>query len=159
LLFSTGLRSSEARCIRLADLDKGQQLITIRQGKGGKFRHVPYGVPTQRAVAAYLKHPLRKRFDRPELWLTDEGKPFTSDGFRQIFDRLEAKTGIHCNPHKWRHSSAIQYLRSGGKLEHLKTILGHSTYDMTLHYARLAGADIVAEHRIADPAKSLRSRG
>ncbi len=158
LLFSTGIRASEVRGIGVNDLDKGQQLITIRSGKGAKFRLVPYGLPVQRAVAAYLKHAERRQYDADRLFLTNEGQPFTQDGMRQIFRRLEDKTGIKCNAHKWRHSAAIQYLRGGGKLEHLKAILGHSTYDMTLHYARLAGADLVAEHRVADPARSLRVR-
>jgi site-specific recombinase XerD len=158
LLFSTGIRASEVRDIAVADLDKGQQLITIRSGKGAKFRLVRYGVPVQRAVAAYLKHAERRQYDADRLFLTDDGKPFTQDGFRQIFRRLEDKTGIKCNAHKWRHSAAVQYLRGGGKLENLKAILGHSTYDMTLHYARLAGTDLVAEHRVADPARALRVR-
>ena len=158
LLFSTGIRASEVRGIGVNDVDRGQQLITIRAGKGAKFRLVPYGVPVQRAVSAYLKHAERRQYDADRLFLTDEGKPFTQDGLRQIFRRLEDKTGINCNAHKWRHSAAIQYLRGGGKLENLKAILGHSTYDMTLHYARLAGVDLVAEHRVADPARSLRVR-
>jgi site-specific recombinase XerD len=158
LLFSTGIRASELRDITPADLNPGQNLITIRQGKGMKFRLIPYSPPTQRAIAAYLAHPLRKRFDRPEVFLTDDGTPLTQDGFRQIFRRLEAKTGIKCNPHKWRHTAAVQYLRNGGKVEALKTMLGHSTYDLTLRYARLAGVDLVEGHRQADPVKALKTK-
>lgn len=59
---------------------------------------------------------------------------------------------------QWRHSVAIQYLRSGGKAEALKAMLGHTTLDMTLHYARIAGVDLASAHATADPAKSLKTR-
>jgi integrase/recombinase XerD len=75
-----------------------------------------------------------------------------------MLTRLEAKTGVHCNPHKWRHSSAIQYLRNGGKVESLRAMLGHTTLTMTLHYARIAGVDLAAAHETADPARSLKVR-
>jgi hypothetical protein len=49
-------------------------------------------------------------------------------------------------------------LRGGGKLETLPAIMGHSTFDLTLRYARLAGVDLASAHELADPARALRSR-
>ena len=40
----------------------------------------------------------------------------------------------------------------------LKAMLGHTTLDMTLHYARIAGVDLTAAHETADPARSLKVR-
>jgi hypothetical protein len=37
-------------------------------------------------------------------------------------------------------------------------MLGHSTLDMTLHYATLAGTDLTTAHETADPARSLKVR-
>lgn len=72
--------------------------------------------------------------------------------------RRGRRAGVHANPHKWRHSAAIQYLRGGGRIETLKALLGHTTLDMTLHYARIAGVDLTSAHAVADPARSLKTR-
>jgi hypothetical protein len=43
-------------------------------------------------------------------------------------------------------------------LETLRAMLGHTTLDMSLHYARIAGVDLAAAHELADPARSLKTR-
>jgi integrase/recombinase XerD len=75
-----------------------------------------------------------------------------------MLKRYEGWTGIHCNPHKFRHTAAITYLRNGGRVETLRAMLGHSKIDQTLHYARIAGVDLAAAHELADPARSLKTR-
>lgn len=119
---------------------------------------VPLGDKVDRAIEKYQRHPGYQAHIDGWLWLTDDGLPLPYTGLRQITHRLERRSGIHCNPHKWRHSAAIQYLRSGGRVEMLKAMLGHTTLDMTLHYARIAGVDLTAAHETADPARSLKVR-
>ncbi len=80
------------------------------------------------------------------------------DALEMMMKRRSARTGIHCNPHKFRHSCAVQYLRNGGRVEVLRAMLGHSKLDMTLHYARIAGIDLTEAHDTADPARALRLR-
>lgn len=157
LLFSTGLRLAEIVALHMEDIDYGRGLILVRRGKGGKFRVVPLGTTVERALDKYLSHPKRGE-GHGALFLAGGGQALSYRGFRAIFYRLEARTGVRCNPHKWRHSSAVQYLRAGGRVETLKAMLGHSTLDMTLHYARVAGVDLVAAHEVCDPARSLKVR-
>jgi integrase len=38
LLYGTGLRITEALCLRVKDIDFAQRAIYVRQGKGGKDR-------------------------------------------------------------------------------------------------------------------------
>jgi integrase/recombinase XerD len=75
-----------------------------------------------------------------------------------MLHRKGQELGIRANPHLWRHTAARHYLRNGGRVEALRVMLGHSTLDMTLHYARLEGADLTAAHETADPASKLRGR-
>jgi site-specific recombinase XerD len=156
LLFSTGMRASELLSLQVSDLDWEKGLITIRRAKGGKTRMVPLAGKAEKALDRYLTH--RKRPHGEYVFLTQLGEPMTYDALHQVFRYLTTKTGIKCNPHKWRHSAAIQYLRSGGRVEELRTLLGHSSVEMSFHYARIAGVDLTMAHATADPARSLRIR-
>jgi len=156
LLFSTGLRSAELVGLCVEDLDYDRGLILVRRGKGGKFRQVPLAGKAEKAIDRYLSH--KNRPDAAGIFLTDEGEPLTQNGLVCMLKRYEGWTGIHCNPHKFRHSAAITYLRNGGKIETLRAMLGHTTLTMTLHYARIAGVDLSAAHETADPARSLKVR-
>jgi site-specific recombinase XerD len=156
-LYSTGLRATELVSLRLEDLDYDRGLITIRKGKGGKFRLVPLGPKVEKAIARYLARRQGKE-DNSYLFLSDEGQPLSYVALRQILRRRGAKAGIRCHAHQFRHSFAVAYLRNGGRLETLRAIMGHSAYELTLHYARLAGVDLAAAHDTADPTRSLKAR-
>ncbi len=153
LLFSTGLRATELTSLQAEDVDWTRGLIVVRRGKGGKYRVVPLGPKVERALDRYLDG----RATGP-LFVTDDGEPMTFTTLRELLRRRGKKAGVKANPHKWRHSAAIQYLRSGGRVETLRAMLGHSTLDMTLHYARIAGADLADAHQTADPTKALKTR-
>ncbi len=90
------------------------------------------------------------------VFLTDKGTPLRKAGLHMMLQGREQAAAIHANPHKWRHSAAVQYLRGGGWIETLKAMLGHSTLDMILHYARIAGVDLATAHVTANPARSLK---
>lgn len=159
LLFSTGLRAAEACGLRVGDVNWDKGLITIRRGKGGKFRLVPLGSKVEHALEKYLAHQERPDVgEEGALFLTDDGQPLVYTGLKDMLLRRGAKTGIHANPHKWRHSAAVTYLRNGGRLETLRLMLGHSEYTTTLHYARLAGTDVAEAHELADPTKTLKHK-
>ncbi len=158
LLYSTGLRADELLKLQQGDIDWSQGLILVRRGKGGKFRVVPLGGKAEKALDRYLGSPKRPASEGGAVFLTERGEPLTYSGLRQVLRRLEERAGVHANPHKWRHSAAVQYLRNGGKVEVLRAMLGHSTLNMTLHYARIAGVDLSAAHETADPTRSLKTR-
>lgn len=155
-LYSTGLRAAELLALRVADIDYGRGLITVRRGKGGKGRVVPLGSKVDRAIDRYLAG--RNTSQGDLIFLTDDGAPMSYVALRQMLRRRGDMAGVKANAHKFRHSFAVAYLRGGGKLETLRSIMGHSTFDLTLHYARLAGVDIAEAHERADPARLLRSR-
>ncbi|MCW2741787.1 MAG: xerC3, partial [Blastococcus sp.] len=66
LLYASGIRVSELVGLDVDDVDRGRRLLRVL-GKGRKERSVPYGVPAERAVDAWLTR------GRPALVGPDSG--------------------------------------------------------------------------------------
>jgi site-specific recombinase XerD len=60
--------------------------------------------------------------------------PLTRDGVERLMARLEASSGVHCNPHKLRHTFATRCVDKGVPMFHLQDALGHRSLDMTRRY-------------------------
>ena len=161
-LLDTGLRASELCSLRIGDVDLKSGKVIVRHGvgggsKGGKGRIVYMGKSTRRAVWRYLAD--REDGNEPEapLFLGKSYRPMNKDGLRLVITALGKKANVSkCHPHKFRHTFAITYLRSGGDLFTLKSLLGHSTLEMVEHYARIAEVDIEQAHQRASPADNWR---
>lgn len=151
LLLDTGLRASEVTTALLEDVDEAPPSLTV-SGKGRKRRRVPLGVKTVRAIRRYIR---TRDDDYPCLFLGKRGEPLTPNGLYQLLERRGAVAGIHANPHKFRHTFAVSYLRNGGGIADLQKILGHTTLEMVLHYARLADRDVADKHRLYSPGDRL----
>jgi len=159
LMFSTGLRASEVVGLRVEDVDWEKGVIIVRRGKGGKLRVVPLGRLVERALTRYLDS--RQRRPKPgvcSVFVSYYGEAFTYDALYQAVKARGTQAGVDVNPHKFRHSCAIQYLRNGGRVETLRAMLGHTSLRMTLHYARVAAVDLTEAHETCDPARSLKVR-
>lgn len=161
-LFDTGLRAGELCALRIGDVDLKTGRVIVNHGalggsKGGKGRMVFMGKATRRAVWRYLAD--RDDGDDPEppLFIAKNSRPMNPNGLRLLVTALGQKAEIaKCHPHKFRHTFAITYLRSGGDLFTLKSLLGHNSLEMVQHYARIAEVDIEQAHRRASPADNWR---
>jgi integrase/recombinase XerD len=161
-LLDTGLRASELCALRVEDVDMKSGKVNVRAGeegkaKGGKGRVVYIGKSARRFLWRYLVD--RDDGNDPDapLFTGKFNRAFNRDALRQLINALGAKAGIKkCHPHRFRHTFAITYLRSGGDIFTLKALLGHGSLDMVEHYARIAEVDIEQAHRKASPADNWR---
>lgn len=81
-----------------------------------------------------------------------EGDGMDRKVVRRLLKRIGDRVGIKCvYPHRFRHTFATNYLRNGGDLLTLQTLLGHSSLEMVKRYARVVAADCAVAHERADP--------
>jgi integrase/recombinase XerD len=162
VLLDTGLRASELCALQIGHVDMQSGKVIVRPGreggaKGGKGRTVFLGKTARRALWRYLVDRADgKEADAP-LFTDRYDHPLNKNSLRLVIARLGKNAGVkHCHPHRFRHTFAITYLRSGGDVFTLQSLLGHSTLDMVQHYARIAEIDIEQAHKRASPADNWR---
>lgn len=161
-LLDTGLRASELCALKIGDLDTKTGKITVKHGakggaKGSKGRTVYLGKATRRCVWRYLVDREDGEEDTAPLFVSKSDRPINKDALRQLINALGAKAGVKkCYPHRFRHTFAITYLRSGGDVFTLQMLLGHSSLDMVRRYARIAEIDVENVHRKASPVDNWR---
>ena len=161
-LLDTGLRASELCSLRVGAVDLRTGKVTVKHGalggaKGGKSRTVYLGKTARKAVWRYLAD--REDGDDPDapLFLGKLNRLMNKDSLRLLLNSLGAKAGLQkCYPHRFRHTFAITYLRSGGDVFTLQMLLGHSTLDMVRRYALIAEIDMERVHRKASPVDNWR---
>jgi site-specific recombinase XerD len=130
LVYSAGLRSSEAVGLDLADVDFDREQLHVR-GKGGKERIVPLGEEAGHLLARYLREA------RPELVRGAENAVFVSARGK----RLDTSTlrRIFAHPHRLRHAFATHLLEGGADLRTIQELLGHSSLSTTQLYSHVDG--------------------
>ncbi len=156
-LLDTGLRASEICALRLSDIDMKTGEVTVRHGKeggakGNKGRTGYIGKGTRRTLWRYLVERDDEDNDQLPLFATMRGGRLNRDSLRLLFRRLGKQCEIKkCHPHRFRHTFAINYLRSQGDVLTLQALLGHTSLEMVKRYARIAKIDLQQSHGRASP--------
>lgn len=150
LLVETGMRAGELLSLSVHDIDLARRVVTIRKGKGGKGRHVPFQAQTAAALDRYMRARQRHRLSSsPALWLTETGGR-TRLGYPGLRIALLARAnaagieGFHI--HRLRHTFASRYLSLGGSEGSLMQVAGWRTRQMVDRYSR----DTAAERAITE---------
>jgi site-specific recombinase XerD len=129
LVYSAGLRSAEAVALDLGDVDFEQELVHVREGKGGKDRVVPLGEEAAALVARYLRE------SRPELARGAQNALFVSATGRRLDTSTLRRLVPH--PHRLRHAFATHLLEGGADLRTIQELLGHSSLSTTQMYSHV----------------------
>lgn len=150
VLLDTGLRASELCALNVRDVDLKSGQVQVKHGqaggaKGGKGRLVFLGKAARRALWRYLATRDQDKGPDAPLFVGKFNRPLNKNALRQLMARLGGKAQVaDCHPHRFRHTFSITYFRSGGDVFTLQALLGHSTLEMTQHYARIAQIDTLA---------------
>lgn len=141
LLANTGLRVSELCGLRLGDVEIGERKgkVTVRSGKGEKYREVPLNAEARWALAGYLA--VRPTTADGHLLVGRRG-PLTISGVWRIVAKYAREAGVEATPHVLRHTFATRLLREAGTdLVTVSDLLGHADPRTTARYVRSNAAD------------------
>jgi integrase/recombinase XerD len=132
LIYSAGLRVSEALSLRISDIDRERMTLHIREGKGGKDRYVILSPIVYQALRDYWKACRFKDY----LFVNQHNKPLSANWAWQLFKSAKLKAGVTKvgGIHSFRHAFATHLLESGADLFAIKSLLGHSSIQSTIRY-------------------------
>jgi integrase/recombinase XerD len=143
-LYATGMRCSELRTLKIADIDSERGVLHIRRGKGR--------VPRDLGLSPVLLERLRVywRWRRPKHWLFPSRPrpqhPMGDKSIRLLCANAGRRAGVHkhVHPHVFRHSYATHLLDEGVDLRTIQVLLGHADIQTTARYLRVSTRRIQA---------------
>jgi len=152
ILYSCGLRISEAVALNIGDVDLKAKWVRVL-GKGSKERMVPFGSPVQEAVCRYLEDRKdRFQLENP-LFLNFKGTRLNSRSVSRILLKhlVRMKAAKTLSPHGIRHSFATHLLSAGADLRTIQELLGHERLSTTQRYTHVDLGALMDEYRDAHP--------
>ncbi|WP_433575852.1 tyrosine recombinase XerC [Nocardia brasiliensis] len=155
LLYSTGIRVSELCGLDIEDVDRERRVVRVL-GKGNKERSVPFGVPADEAIGAWLRH------GRPAFATTESGRALLLGRRGKRLDQRQARTVVHevvssipgapdMGPHGLRHTAATHLLEGGADLRVVQELLGHASMATTQLYTHVSIERLKKVHDQAHP--------
>jgi len=149
LIYSCGLRISEASSLLLSNIHFMERFIIVR-GKGDKERFVPFGEEAYIWLKKWIEQyrPAYVKNDSVnEVFVNVRGQKLSRKGIWKNFQTLEAKSGVKAKVHTLRHSFATHLLQGGADLRSVQELLGHSDLSTTQIYTHVDNELLREYHR------------
>ncbi len=159
LLFSLGLRFSEAAGLRWEDVDTANDSLRVVQ-KGGGWKSLPLNAWTKEALEALERK-------GPYVFPSNNGSKPVGD-IRKALRSICKRAGVtkRVTPHLFRHSIATFLMASGVNLQVIRRYLGHAQISSTTWYTnveishlREAVGTTLGAILTKNPAQGLKPRG
>lgn len=155
LLYSCGLRISEAIDLKFHDIDFEAKMIRV-MGKGSKERLVPMGDESVRLMNLYIERSrtlILGNRSSEYLFVSKKGSLLNRKSVWRLIKGYCARTDIQKNitPHTLRHSFATHLLENGADLRSVQELLGHMDISTTQVYTHLARKQMQEIHKKFHP--------
>jgi len=143
VLANTGLRVGELAALSLEDIEISERKgwVTVRAGKGVKYRGVPLNADARKALSEYLE--VRPEGEDHHLFLGQRGNGFTPSGIWRVVKKYGQQAGLDISPHALRHTYGTRLVREEGvDLVTVATMMGHKSLDTTAIYTQPSEEDM-----------------
>lgn len=154
LLYSTGMRRSEAAALKDLDVDISAMQLKVTKGKGNKQRLIPFGQELKTLIEQYRDRRDAEVGGPTEKLFTDmDGNGLSPDKVTSIAHKYlsELDQLPRRGAHVLRHSFATNMLAEGADLMAVKELLGHSSLESTEIYTHLTPKDLIENYKQAHP--------
>ncbi len=137
IIYSTGLRISEALNLKICDIDLNQNTISVL-GKGNKPRIVPLGNNALKYINLIIS--TFKLSNKDFIFCNENSKQLT---YNQAYSIIHlAMKGItetkQKSPHTLRHTFATLLINNGADIRSVGEMLGHSSLSSTQIYTHFS---------------------
>ena len=137
LLLNTGIRESEMCNLELSDIEISERkgTMTIRSGKGNKYRQIPLNKDARNAILDYIKNCRPTDTESQKVFIGQRGA-LTRSAIYKIVNKLGEKAiGKNVYPHMLRHQCFTAMAKNPDvDLKTISAIAGHSSTELTTKY-------------------------
>jgi integrase len=170
LMHSCGLRTGEARALRVAHVDLQHGDIGIVWPKGNRSRRLPVTPQVARVLDACDRQSRARFPGRADFFVSGTGSQVTEAAAAQVFARIWDEAGLarplagrQPVPCAFRHHFAyacIERWRAQGKDVHamlpcLSRYMGHASFDSTYYYIRTSPDFLSAYDHVTQASQEL----
>jgi site-specific recombinase XerD len=144
----TGIRLSELVNLRVEDIDFEHRILTVRQGKGKKDRHIPLVDEAVKALRNYYRYRTTQLIlDDAIFFLAKNGTSLNVSTVKYTVAKYVKKAGIRkkVSVHTLRHTFGAHKADKHMSLASLQTLMGHKKKETTLKYIHLAKTNLRQE--------------
>ena len=140
LIYSAGLRISEAINMKITDIDSQRMLIHVKNAKGKKDRYTLLSTKVLGLLKEYYTIYKPTKF----LFEGQFGAQYSSRSAQAVLQQSAKKAGItkQISLHTLRHSFATHLLESGTDLRYIQDLLGHSSPKTTMIYTHVSSTSL-----------------
>lgn len=138
LLYSSGLRLSEALNLKTNDLELKEKVGWVRMGKGRKDRLF---ILSDKIINDIQEHV--KNIDKEYLFPGKNGR-MSGRNVQKIIGKAAKRAGItkKVSPHTLRHSYGTHLLEAGVDIRKIQILLGHSQLSTTQLYTQVSTEEL-----------------
>ncbi|WP_461255684.1 tyrosine recombinase [Treponema sp. R80B11-R83G3] len=150
LIYSAGLRVSEAVGLNIKDVDIGGGVAKVK-GKGNKERIVLFGKEAADQLKQYLQYARPKLAGKINktnaLFIGRNGNRLSRKGIWKNYAKSACLAGTSSHIHALRHSFATSLLAGGADLRTVQELLGHADLGTTQIYTHVDTSILRENHR------------
>jgi integrase/recombinase XerD len=150
LIYSAGLRVSEAAGLNIKDIDIEGGIAKVK-GKGNKERFVLFGKEAAVWLGQYLNEArgilAGKTNKSGALFIGRSGRKLSRKGIWKNYAKWASLAGISSHIHTLRHSFATSLLAGGADLRTVQELLGHADLSTTQIYTHIDVGLLRENHR------------
>jgi integrase/recombinase XerD len=165
MIYSSGLRISEAAGLNLRDIDFSEGIARVK-GKGHRERLAVFGPQAAMWLKRYLEESRAVLAGQPAgaLFVGRSGKRLSRKGIWKNYARYAQLAGAPSRVHALRHSFATGLLQGGADLRTVQALLGHADLVTTQIYTHVDPGLLRESHRrylprLGRPADKQRNGG